>query len=35
MNVTVTRALGLDALYQVLDNKVFRILVIVTGVLVL
>jgi ABC-type transport system involved in multi-copper enzyme maturation permease subunit len=35
VNAIVTRALGLDALYQVLDNKVFRILVIVTLVLVL
>ena len=35
MNTTVLRALLLDALHQVLDNKVFRILVVVIGLLVL
>ncbi len=35
MNTTLLRALLHDALYQVLDNKVFRILVVVIGLLVL
>ena len=35
MNLTIVRALLLDALYQVLDNKVFRILVVVVGLLIM
>ncbi len=35
MNVHTTKALFLDALAQVLDNKIFRLLVILTGGLVL
>jgi len=35
MKFTIVRALLLDALYQVLDNKVFRILVVVIGLLIL
>lgn len=35
MNATVLRALFRDALYQVLDNRVFRLLSILVGVLVL
>ncbi len=35
MRLQVAQALVLDALYQVLDNKVFRVLTVVTGVLVL
>ena len=35
MNLTIVRALLLDALYQVLDNKVFRILIVAIALLVL
>ncbi len=34
MNINIAKALFLDALYQVLDNKVFRILVILIGLLI-
>lgn len=34
MNINIAKALFLDALYQVLDNKVFRILVILIGILI-
>ena len=35
MNNTITRALLLDALYQILDNKVFRLLVLLTMIPIL